>query len=458
MNGLRYHLTFSPLGALAVIAAAAAVGVGIGVSPLMAAGLVGALLVVTLTVLWPSWGLLLVLATVAVGQTVRLPLFGEETAVLPGDALLPLVAIGWAIRRLTRREPMFPARPLGRPLLIVIGVFILSLLAAVLREEFTSRELAVAALYILRWVEYLMVFFIARTVVRSGLLRRWVRVFGLLVLALAALGFLQVIFFPDFSSFVPQGWDPHVGRLLSTWYDPNFLAGFFAFAILVFAALLGDKTPDRRLALVVVSVGLLALVLTFSRSGYAGFVIGFGVLALLRTRHFIALGALAVLLVFLLVPRVQERVIGIRSVDETAQLRIKSWENALTVVRDYPWLGVGYNSYRYVQVRYGFLDDPAEHAAGGSDSSFLTLGVTTGVVGMVAYLVLLAAMLKAAWDTARRAVDPTLRAAGYGVLAGLIALIVHGQFVNGLLYPHLMETHWFMLGALLGARDREAGV
>ncbi len=458
MNDLRHHLTFSPLGAFAVVAVAAVVGVGIAVSPLIAVGLVGAGLVVALTILWPSWGLLLVLATIAVGQTVRLPLFGEETAVLLGDVLLPLVVIGWAIRRLTRREPMFPVRPLDRPLLSVIGVFVLSLLAAVLREESTSRELSVAVLYILRWVEYLMVFFIARTVVRSGSLRRWLKVFGLLVLALAALGFLQVIFFPDFSSFVPQGWDPHVGRLLSTWYDPNFLAGFFAFAILVFAALLGDKTPDRRLALVVVGIGLLALVLTFSRSGYAGFVIGFGVLALLRTRHFIAIGALAVLLVFLFVPRVQERVIGIRSVDETAQLRIKSWENALTVVRDYPWLGVGYNTYRYVQVRYGFLDDPAEHAAGGSDSSFLTLGVTTGVIGMVAYLFLLAAMLKAAWDTARRAVDPTLRAASYGVLAGLVALIVHGQFVNGLLYPHLMETQWFLLGALLGARDREVGI
>lgn len=401
----------------------------------------------------PTVGLALSLLTLALGQTVRLPLLGAEAAVLPNDLIFPVVILAWVLRQVLRGASPFPTQPLTRPLLFVLGAFVLSLTAAALRGVFTERQLLVAGLYVLRWVEYLFLFFVARSVVRPETLRRWLWFFGGITLALAILGFVQLVIYPDFSAFVPQGWDPHVGRLLSTWYDPNFLAGFFAVSLLIFLALLHEQTTDRWLAAVVVGVTLAALVLTFSRSGYVGFLVGFGVLAFLRARHFLAVGALTALLVFLFVPRVQERVIGIRSVDETAQLRLQSWRNALTVVADHPWVGVGYNTYRYVQVDYGFLKDPAEHSAGGSDSSFLTILVTTGLVGLVGYLALLVRTLAVTWRTSQTARDPTQRALGYGLLAGLVALIVHGQFVNGLLYPHLMEIQWVLLGWLLGARE-----
>lgn len=453
-------LALAPRAGVWAVVAVAAVGTALVTvwQPLVGLALGLAALTFALTFRWPGLGLALALLTLIIGQVGRIPLFGSEVAILPNDVLIPLVVLAWLARQLVDRRLTVRASPLRNILLIVSGVLVLSLVVAWLSGAFSNRQLLVAGSYILRWFEYLALFFLARSVVRPNTLWSWLVFFGLITLALAGLGFLQLSVVPDFSAYVPQGWDPHVGRLLATWFDPNFLAGFLGFAVVLFLSLATERVTGRWFSLGVAAVAIVALVLTFSRSGYLGFMVGFGVLAIVRARHFLSLGVLALLVTFLFVPRVQERVIGIRSLDETAQLRIESWRNALEVIADHPWLGVGYNTYRYVQVRYGFLDDVARHSAGGSDSSLLTIAVTTGVVGLMVFLALLARMLQSAWMAARLTRDPTVRALGYGFVAGLLGLIVHGQFVNGLLYPHLLEVQWVMLGLLLGCRDQEKRV
>lgn len=414
-----------------------------------------ALALATATVARPAVGLLAVLATVIVGQTLRLPV-GSESTLLASDLIVPLVLVAWVARRALRRQPVLPLTPLGRPVAAVLAAFALSFVGAALSGDFTGRELLVAALYLGRFAAYLSVLVVARDVVRTESLSRWLAIGAGAVGAVAVLGFVQLVLVPDFSRFVPQGWDPHVGRLLSTWFDPNFVAGLFLVSALVATAMLVEPhASHRRAALATLVASLAALVLTFSRSGYAGLAAGFAVLAVTRARHFLAPALLGALLVFLLVPRVQERVIGVRTVDETAQLRLQSWRNAVTVIADHPWLGVGFNTYRAVQVRYGFHNDPAAHAAGGSDSSLLTVAVTAGMVGLVVYGGYVARLLATARRGALAGRQPLTRALGYGTLAALVGLIVHGQFVNGLLFPHLMIIQAVLLGWLLGARDAE---
>lgn len=416
----------------------------------------GALALASLTLARPRIGLLAILATVIVGQTLRVPV-GEEAAVLASDVVVPLVLVAWLAGRAVRRAPALSLAPLTRPVAAVLAAFMLSFLGAVLSEDFSQRELIIAGLYLGRLATYLLTFVFARDVLRTLPLARWLAWGAGVVGAVAVLGFVQVVVLPDFSRFVPQGWDPHMGRLLSTWYDPNFVAGLFLVgALLAMAVLVEPGAGHRRGAAAVLAVSAAALILTFSRSGYAGFAAGFAVLALARARHFLAPTLLIALLLFALVPRVQERVIGVRTFDETAQLRLVSWRNALAVSADHPWLGVGYNTYRAVQVRYGFQEDAAAHAAGGSDSSLLTVLVTTGAVGLVAYGAYLVRLLAVAWQGGRRGRQPLTRAYGYGTLAAFAGLIMHGQFVNGLLFPHLLIVMAVLLGWLLGVRDSEA--
>jgi O-antigen ligase len=166
------------------------------------------------------------------------------------------------------------------------------------------------------------------------------------------------------------------------------------------------------------------------------------------------LGILSVIAVFLFVPRVQERVIGIRTIDETAKLRLVSYNNAFQVIGDHPVIGIGYNLYKYVQVEYNFLEKTSEHSASGSDSSILTIWVTTGTIGLIVYLWLFMAMLREAWKTWHaQHLDARWRGFGLGLFAGLLGLFAHSQFVNGLQYPHLMEMMWLLVAMAIAVRQ-----
>jgi O-antigen ligase len=438
--------TALPLG---LILAAAVLGVAAAYSPLAVAALAVAIFGGVLLLRWPVVGSAVLLGSLVVGQLVRFSFSGGTANLLPTDILLPAVIGVWLLARIATGTIPFTASRLTAPVLAWLAAIALSLLLGLRSLNLDSHDSLAAALYAVRWLLYFGAFLLTADSIRSVRVARAI-IFTLLACAVvvALLGFVQLRVLPDFSSMVPKGWDPHVGRLLSTWFDPNFVGGFFAFTLLLALGIAWDSRGGVRIALLAaVTVLLAALLLTYSRSAYAGLLVGGALFAVLRARILLVIGALIAIVAFAAVPRIQERVIGVRSVDETTSLRIVSWNNALEVARDHPVFGVGYNAYRFAQVSYAFLNDPAEHSAGGSDSSFLTVLVTTGVFGLTAYLWLLIAMLRTAWAGTRR--SGFARGLGYGSLCGLVALIVHGQFINGLLFPHLMLAMWIVLGTIV---------
>lgn len=438
----------------------AGAAVAVGSSPLIGSAAVVTAIAAAVVLIYPLAGVAAVAATLLLGQLVRVSAFGVEGAILPSDAAVAGVIVGWILRGLIARRLEFVRSPISWPIAAMIVVFLLTFLAGTAQLPFVSGHQRLGAfLYFLRWLEFPLLLFAVADLVRT---ERSVRIVTGLLLAsaagLAVLGFVQLKLFPDFRFMVPQGWDPHIGRLLSTWFDPNFLAGFLTIALCLAAGLAVEPSSRRRIVLLVlVSILFAAVVLTFSRSGYAAFLAGVGTLTLFRARRLAVLLVAVVVAAAFFVPRVNERVVGAFNLDATARLRLVSWQNALTVVGDYPVTGIGYNAYRYVQVNYGFLDDPTEHSAGGSDSSLLTILVTTGPVGLAAMLWLLWSMWSLAWDSARRGATALARGLGIGLLGAVSSLIVHSLFINSLLYPHTLIGLALGFGALLGARHAKRG-
>ncbi|MBI4426075.1 MAG: O-antigen ligase family protein [Candidatus Kerfeldbacteria bacterium] len=447
------------LAAVLAVGVAMFAGVLVGADPLLGGLLITGSLLGIAVVRWPLVGLAGLVASLVIGQLVRVPVFGGAGAVLPNDVLLPAVVVGWLMRGLLRGRLGWPSSPLSWPIATMLVVFILTFIAGTAQLPFlTDRERLVAALYVVRWAEYAVLLLIVADLIRRERDARrltWWLISAAAVIAV--LGFVQLKLFPDFSFMVPQGWDPHIGRLLSTWFDPNFLAGFFAFTTMLVGGIALHSTGRRRLVLAVVTAVLFAaVVLTFSRSGYLSFLAGAVVLTFLKSRRLFVLLVLAAVIVVATIPRVQERVQGAIKVDATARLRLVSWQHALTVYRDYPVTGIGYNTYRYLQVDYGFIKDAAEHSAGGSDSSLLTVLVTTGPIGLVVYLWLLWAAAGVGWRAFRRGLTGFERGLGLGALAGLVSVTVHSFFVNSLLFPHIMETLALTFGTLVGLRSVSA--
>lgn len=287
---------------------------------------------------------------------------------------------------------------------------------------------------------------------------------------ISLLGFLQLKFFPSFLELglYLDGWDPHIGRLLSTWFDPNFIGGYLAFLLpvsLSLAIYFKRRKHYRMMAVLAVisALGIVALYLTYSRSGYLALLAALGILTFFRSRKLLVALILIVFLGFSFSPRVQERtleavdsakgLIGLNSqkpLDPTAQLRVYSWQFAREIIADYPLLGSGFGRYAFeINERgHGLLSD---HSSGGSDSSLLTIWAQTGIFGLLAYLSIgfTAAVLaiKGIWK--KEDFESYLQ---LGLLSGFAGMIVHSVFVNSLLYALMMTYLWVGL-ALMDRKD-----
>jgi O-antigen ligase len=118
----------------------------------------------------------------------------------------------------------------------------------------------------------------------------------------------------------------------------------------------------------------------------------------------------------------RDMALGISSASTTSNLL--SIKNSFKIFSQNPFLGTGFNVYRYVQKNQGLLpqDDWLEnHAGAGADSSLLFVAATTGVIGLVCYLFYLIRLFKL----------PNLN---YYV----IPLLAHSLFLNSLFYPAVL--------------------
>ena len=141
-----------------------------------------------------------------------------------------------------------------------------------------------------------------------------------------------------------------------------------------------------------------------------------------------------------------ERISGAVSLDITAQARIVSWQNAAQIIKDSPVLGVGFNNYRFAQMRYGFFgfEKPEGGMSGaGSDSSLLLVLATTGIIGFAIFLTFLVRVFSLSFRFKNTSV------VALAVFSSLVALLVHSIVVNSMFYPWILAWFWITLGLMI---------
>ena len=440
------------------------------------------------------------------GLLIRIPFGGG--GILLSDLLVPLFALLWLGQKLLIDRTL----PRVRFVLPAAGFALVALLSWLLGAwDLLLKEQVLSFSYIVRFVGIVIlgwavvdqlnfyppekgeqkgVLFKTQTSPEpnpSGeekILLNLFKIVGVVVL----LGYFQFYLYPDISKFsTVGGFDPHIGRLLGTWMDPNFVGGLLAFFLPVMVGFWYQSSDVRRRwwlgALILLS--LYALFLTFSRSAYLAGVGGLGLFFLLRDPKIILIGILLAGLGLATSERAQKRVgelagtmasVVLRDTDEvdaTAKLRVQSWQRSLELWQKYPVLGIGYNTYRFRGAEEGVVDEKY-FSAGGSDSTLLTVLVTSGVVGLLFflwfYIDLWVRNFVRWWRWQKSPPEkgdlgglklknqnpsqpPLLRGGGKGELylgfvAGWSAILVHSVFVNSLLFPLIFIPIMVVAGVL----------
>lgn len=398
---------------------------------------------------------------------------GEQTIggvdVIPAQAIVWAVLVGWGIRTLALRQPM-RLSPIVVPQVAYLLVVLLSVIVAENRGAW-GRELY-------EWEVAPLIFVIA-TQSLQRLRDAWlaISVFSVAAIAMGIAALNQVINHLGPASYEVGG----LQRAYASWVGPNPFAMYIdmTFPILtaVSAAWLVAVAPwvrDRVPPLartIPWRVGLLAtggagfsalsLFLTQSRGGWIGCAVGLAVVALLLGgvyRAAFLVGTFVLLLVILLTPfgdpvlnRFSPEAIGISfgsepvevtSANWAVQERLAMYRAGIHMAEDNPWLGVGAGNFNqryreYTEVwRFRI---PRGHA----HNAYIQAAAQTGFIGLTVYLALIGTVawrLRYLWRISRG----SARIVVVGVIGVSAAVATHNLFdyLHAGLLPIQLSIVW----------------
>lgn len=374
--------------------------------------------------------LILLILSLPFGQLTRISIFRPEVHFYLHDLMIVFLIIWGLIKKKFNLKKIFKGN-LTKPILAFFIVGLFSLLVNFHKHQ--TLQIFISSLYLWRWFFYAFVYWFCLELSP----RSKPKFYKLLIyasLALAVFGFIQYFFYPDFRAFEAYHWDPHYYRLLSTLLDPGFTGMIFVLGLILLVCYHWKEFQKFKINIyhLIFLIIYAALALTYARSAYLAYLVGFLVISLKKKtpRLFLFLLLLGIVTVWLL-PRPGGE--GVRLERTTSiEARLINWQQGFKIISNNPVFGVGFDTLRYVQKDYGFLGEDWQysHAGAGLDSSLLFVLATTGLVGFLVYLW----FLKVALGGKSLIIE-----------ASLIALITHSFFNNTFFYPWVVLWLWIIL-------------
>jgi len=232
-------------------------------------------------------------------------------------------------------------------------------------------------------------------------------------------------------------------RAISTSTDPNVLGGLLILVTTVTAAQLFARKPllPRPLLVGIVLVDALCLYLTYSRGSMLGLVAGLGMLAVVKYRKLIPVMIVAAA-TLLFLPQTQDYIQhfleGIQLQDLATLMRLGEYKDAFILIGRHPWIGVG------------FVGTPESSLYIGVSNVYLLMAEEMGLIGLAAFLVILAIFFWQAWKAWPKVSSQTgFEAILLGLAASLVGILVGGlldHYFFNLNFPHSVSIFWMYLG------------
>src|SRR5438309_1274727 len=226
--------------------------------------------------------------------------------------------------------------------------------------------------------------------------------------------------------------------------EPNTLGGYLVFmlAIVVGLLLTSGAVTNRLPLLLLLAAGAVGLMATLSRASFlAAGVLILCVIGLMAPRRPILM--IMVLLGILSAPQwaphtLKERIsytftqaeeegqirLGELRIDTSTSDRLRSWRQSFEVWKKNPLWGTGITGGPFM------------------DAMYPRVLTETGLLGLVAFFVLIGSLFRRGIASYRHATDPFSRGVALGFLLGLGSLLAHAVGSNAFLIVRIMEPFW----------------
>jgi putative inorganic carbon (HCO3(-)) transporter len=352
---------------------------------------------------------------------------------------------------LRKAKPRF-FRQVSLPALCVIGTGLLSILNST-NAQFSFFEIVQLG------EMFLVYFYVANHVQGEEDVRLIIKVLLLGLFVEAAIILLQYSSRAQFDLLLKHieilGSGGRSLRAAGTFGEPNCAAGYLTPLLIICLGLLLSRTDIVRKSLIWLpfGLGLIALVVTLSRGGWLGFLVGVGILMVLNVRYrwlsvplhtLLAAIVMAAVLAGLFGPAILAR---LSSHYDSALARIPLIQLSLNMIRAHPLIGIGINNFGLVMRTY-LTADIAEAWLYIPHTRYMTIWAETGTLGLLAFLWFLASVFGEGFRCLR-AGRPFFSPLALGIVAALSGYATH-MLVDVFEARTLVLLLWTLAGLVVG--------
>jgi O-antigen ligase len=348
------------------------------------------------------------------------------------DFLLVVIGFVWIAKMaILKGGTPFLRTPLNGPIMFYIAAAGLATLIGVLGGRVKPMS---GFFFWLKYYEYVFLYFMVVSAVTTKEEARGLVIASLVTCFLVALFAIAQI---------PSG-----GRASAPFEgsegEPNTLGGYLIFMLAIVSGLLltNGAVTNRLPLLLLLAAGSIGLMATQSRASFlAAGVLILCVIGFLAPRKPILMTMVLIgtLSAPLWAPHaVKERVsytftqaaeegqihVGTLRIDTSTSERLRSWRQSLELWQKFPLWGTGITGGPFM------------------DAMYPRVLTETGLLGLVAFLVLIGSIFRMGVMSYRHATDQYSRGVALGFLLGLTGLLVHAVGSNAFLIVRIMEPFW----------------
>jgi O-antigen ligase len=402
-----------------------------------------ALIIFTVSFINIEWGLYILIFSmllspeIMTGETGGASL-GRGVTLRLEDFLLAVIGLSWLARNAVKKDlGLFLKTPLNKAILFYVLACVLSTGFGIMTGQV---EMKTGCLFVLKYIEYFIVFFMIVNHVRStDQIKRFVFCLFLTCFIASIIGIIQI---PG-GGRVSAPFEGEIG-------EPNTFGGYLMFIGMVAAGLLtkAENSKTKQILAVLILCIIPPFLFTQSRTSYLALVPALMVLGYMTDRRIIILGVLVISFMvspLFLPTAVKNRImftftqpeakgqiqIGDIRLDTSTSARLVSWKESFQAWTKQPFLGYGVTGYHFV------------------DAEFPRVLVETGIIGFIAYLYLLFSIFKVTLKNLKELKTPYFQGLGIGFLAGFVGLVVHALGANTFIIVRIMEPFWFFVGIMV---------
>jgi len=354
------------------------------------------------------------------------------------DFLLVVIGFVWIAKMaILKGGAPFQRTPLNGPIMFYIAAAGLSTLIGVLGGRVKPMS---GFFFWLKYYEYVFLYFMVVSAVMTKEEARGLVIASLVTCFLVSLFAIAQIPSGERASAPFEGESG----------EPNTLGGYLVFmlAIVVGLLLTSGAVTHRLPLLLLLAAGSIGLMATLSRASFlAAGVLILSVIGFLAPRKpiLMTMVLIGILSAPLWAPHaVKERIaytftqeqlegqirLGALRIDTSTSERLHSWHQSFQIWQKFPLWGTGVTGGPFM------------------DAMYPRVLTETGLLGLVAFFVLIGSLFRMGITSYRHVTDQFSRGISLGFLLGLAGLLVHAVGSNTFLIVRIMEPFW-LIAALL---------